>query len=297
MVFIDISNFAPDDQWALNAWLLNAELYRLESLTEKHRLIDENRLFWSEIKNQVPFNDKCWFSEAKESVSLYEIEHFRPTKATRRSKSVLKVLHTFTEASRIDWTRATNYWGGGYWWLAFDYTNYRNCGHKVNSKKGVRFPLKDQSPIAYRYEDDYSAEEVILLDPTKRGDPSLLTFDPDGKARPTIIDADSYEHLRAIASIDIYGLNAIEALVKHRETKWKECFKAIRRASTKFEQLEEAVNNNDLNTFTNVYSEFIDFINNDLRPAIDSQSEFSSVARACVLSYSNYPWINDYVLN
>ncbi|MCT1531022.1 hypothetical protein M3B46_08455 [Sphingobacterium daejeonense] len=296
MIYIDIENFIPDDDWLYEAWLLNAELKAKISKEEKNQFIDENRAFWGRIKNQLPYNDKCWYSESKESVSVYEIEHFRPTKATIRSKSVLKSLKTFKEEIRKDWIKETKFRGGGYWWLAFNYKNYRNCGKRINNIKGIRFPLQSLSLIAYEESENYLDEKCLLLDPTKEGDPDLLTFDPDGKARPTLTDGISLEFIRAHASIDIYGLNAIEPLVKHRESKWNECYKAIKRATEKYTELELAADEGNMNSFKRYFDEFIDFIENDIKPAIHPSSEFSAVAKACVISYSKYGWISEYVL-
>jgi hypothetical protein len=296
MIFINLVNFKPDDDWQYEAWLLNAELKAKKTIAEKLQLIDENRDFWSRLKAQLPYNDKCWYSEAKESVSVYEVEHFRPVKATSRSKSILKVFKQFVEAQRKDWTSLTKYKGLGYWWLAFDCTNYRNCGKKINLTKSTRFPLIENSFIAHTEADDYKKEDMYLLDPTKDGDSELLTFDPDGKARPTITDKDTTEFARAFVSIETYGLNKIDALVKHRETKWSDCYKAIIRASNKFVELEEATNEGNTELYFKLFDEFMDFIENDIKPAIHPSSEFSSVAKACVLSYSKYGWILDYVL-
>ncbi len=297
MIFINLENFVPDDDWLYEAWLLNAELMNNNTKEEKNQFIDENRTFWGRIKNQFPYNDKCWYSESKESVSVYEIEHFRPVKATMRSRSVLKNLRTFIEEQRKDWIKENNYKGNGYWWLAFNYKNYRNCGKRINNIKGVRFPLKALSFVAYSEGDDYEKEDILLLDPTKETDPYLLTFDPDGKARPAILDQTAFDYLRAYVSIDIYGLNAIEPLVKHRESKWSECYKAIKRATEKYSELEEAVDQGNMISFKRYYDEFMDFVDNDIKPAIDPSSEFSAVAKACVMSYSKYSWVTEYVLN
>lgn len=297
MIYINLTHFTPPDDWLYEAWFLTAELKAKSSKVDKNQFIDDNRGFWSLLKTHLPNNDKCWYSESKESVSVYEIEHFRPTKGTMRTKSVLKILKSFVEASRIDWVAATKNKGGGYWWLAFNHKNYRNCGRKINNIKSTRFPLKELSFIAYKEGDDYSQEEIFLLDPTNEYDPALLTFDPDGKARPSIADVTSFDYLRAFVSIEVYGLNAIEPLVKHRESKWGECYKAIKRATEKYSELEEAVDEGNLVSYRRYFDEFMDFIQNDLKPAINPSSEFSAVAKACVNSYSNHDWINEYVLN
>jgi hypothetical protein len=296
MIFIDLTNFIPDDEWSYEAWHLNAELLSKTNDAERHAFIDSNRDFWGVLKSQFPYNDKCWYSEAKESVSVYEIEHFRPIKSTIKSKSILKKLKTFREAIRSDWTAASKYKGGGYWWLAFNHHNFRNCGKRINQIKSSRFPLEEGSFIAYRETDDCLTEINLLLDPTHENDPALLTFDPDGKARPTITDENELNYLRAVISIETYGLNDIDTLVKHRATKWSDCYKAIRRAAEKYSAIEQSIMDGNIENYYKLFDDFMDFVENDIKPAIDPASEFSSVAKACVLSYASYSWIKEYIL-
>jgi len=297
MIYIDLTTYLPDDDWRYEAWQLNNELDTKSSYDAKFAFIDANRPFWGQLKKGIPFKDKCWFSESKESVSVYQIEHFRPTKAVGRSTGIFKQLNPLSEGVRKDWTKQTKFKGIGYWWLAFNYLNYRNCGGKINNKKGIRFPLYQNSFIAYNSSDDYNKEDNFLIDPTKKGDPDLLTFDPDGKVRPSTVCKTSLEFHRAYVSIEIYGLNSIDTLVSHRNTKWNECYKAIRRAMEKYDELEIAVNNGNIPLYNRYFNEFMDFIDNDIKPAISQSSEFSAVAKACVLSYSKYDWIKDYVLD
>lgn len=298
MISVNLIGFQPNAQWLLQAQGLTQQLLNLPTIAEKNQLIDDNRAFWGQIKNELPFRDKCWYSEAKESVSIYEIEHFRPIKATTRTTSLLKGKNRLNpfEETRRDWTAATRYRGVGYWWLAFDFRNYRNCGKQINGIKSTRFPLNLRSFIAYSEADDYTREEAILLDPTRPGDPELLTFEPDGKTRPSVTDITRPEYIRATVSIEVYGLNKIDSLVTHRETKWSDCNKAIKRALNKYVDLTEAETAGNMADYYKYFDEFMDFIENDIKPAINPTSEFSAVAKACIMSYSKYEWINDYVL-
>lgn len=296
MIYIDLTGYSPDHTWSVNAARLKTELIAKPTLSEKKAFIEENKKFWGIIKSSFPHADKCWYSEAKESVSPYEIEHFRPSKATRRSTGVKKFYKAYCEAQRKDWVTSSKYAGAGYWWLAFDYTNYRNSGKLINSIKSTRFPLRLGSSIAYEETDDCSLEVPLLLDPTVSSDPDLLTFDPYGKAAPTIVDPMEHDHFRAVASIHIYGLNAIDTLVKHRLTKWAECTKAIERASERYKDVEQAINDGDTAALSKNLDQFMDFVQRDIRPAMEPSSEFSAVARACVMSFVALDWINDYVL-
>ncbi len=87
-------------------------------------------------------------------------EHFRPKK----------------EAKALDGTIRD-----GYWWLAFDYMNFRVCGNVGNRKKGGWFPLQDGS-LRSSYEKRCEESETgYLLDPIDIDDVKLLAFDEEGK--------------------------------------------------------------------------------------------------------------------
>ena len=66
------------------------------------------------------FHNKCWYTEAQDAVSSFHVDHFRPK------------------------TRALDLEGNaceGYWWLAFEWTNYRISGQLINVKKKDLFPI------------------------------------------------------------------------------------------------------------------------------------------------------------
>ena len=120
MRFINIENFSPDVEWLIKSNELTSALKKATTIEEKNRIIDANESKWGELKDsllELSFN-KCWYSEAKETYSHYHVDHFRPKKAARG----------------ID--KKDN---GGYWWLAFDWTNYRVCGGVGNIIKRDKF--------------------------------------------------------------------------------------------------------------------------------------------------------------
>jgi hypothetical protein len=118
---------------------------------------------------------KCWYSEAREAVSRYQVDHFRPH---GRSKQA-----------------ATQY-SEGYSWLAFDIENFRLAGvlcNTVNQEfsehsvgKGDWFPLVDPACRATLKSRDTSKETPVLLDPTDPDEPYKLWFDEDGNVAPDI---------------------------------------------------------------------------------------------------------------
>jgi hypothetical protein len=139
-------------------------------------------------------HNKCWFSEAYASVSDFEIEHFRPKKRVHliRSKDNYPERRTATDIN-------------GYWWLSYELENLRLAGSKPNQFKGNYFPLETNSTIATQLNNSWRKEIPILLDPCKREDAGLITYD-GVEPKEANLDPATLEHIRARISIKVYGL-------------------------------------------------------------------------------------------
>ncbi len=151
----------------------------------------------------------------------------------------------------------------GYWWLAFDWRNFRFCCTYCNSRredlttgtmggKADRFPLRDETKRCRTPEDLISDEQPVLLDSTVRADPALLWFDEDGTARPNTNDEKSWPYRRAKESIEIYHLNHTglkearlevsrdcQRMVGEGDEAWKEYSQGSPVAEEKFKQAVE----------------------------------------------------------
>lgn len=298
MIYIDLSIYTPTQNWLDISISLTAQLLSIPNKTGRDKFIDDNSNLWSDIKASLPYSEKCWISEAKE-VSPRTIEHFRPKKMVSRTNFRKLGLPLMKEAQRKDWTKTNKYRGVGYWWLAFDFKNFRICISNINSVKGNRFPLKLDSPIAYTNIENHNSEEIILLDPTKQGDPDLITFEPDGKVKPTETDVTKDEFIRADISIKIYGLNEIEPLVSHRNTKWRDCFELIKDNQYFYPKIKPFLEDGELMSDDLIEPlERFDSKCKKLKEYISHDAEYSAVAKTCLLSYvKTYTWINDYVIN
>ena len=172
-------------------------------------------------------NNKCWYSEAPIGNGDLEIDHFRP-----KSRSKQKLDYTDPKSTSI--THNPN----GYWWLAYEWYNYRLSGSLANKRrrdrlgngeevhgKGDYFPLDcDDVGRVANDEENTNCEIPILLDPLNREDVSLLTFDSNGE----VISAgmDDYEHNRVLQTIFYYHLD-LEQLNKERLAAWKDCEREI----------------------------------------------------------------------
>lgn len=161
--------------------------------------------------------DKCWYTESKENSSEWQIDHFRP-----KAKSLDVEGDVILE--------------NGYWWLSYDWKNFRLSGTLVNylrkgrfkegdevKGKGNYFPLKDKTKAAIPKDMLCDTERPLLLDPTKANDIKLISFDEDGMAYETYNEMDdSYKQLRASVSIKCYGLQH-KPLIRGRARVWSSC--------------------------------------------------------------------------
>lgn len=211
----DIPGWTPWSQAQWDAWLIKsdslvAELSRLNAAgqrKERNKLIDDNSAHWGKLKPwlQALSAGKCWFSEVRELFSHYDVEHFRPKK----------------EAKAIDGTVRD-----GYWWLAFDYMNFRLCGNVGDRKKGGWFPLEAESLCSTYVQRCEESETAYFLDPTDIEDVKLLVFDEEGKAiaRP---GASAWEALRVEVTVQRLKLVEHQALAEERRKIWAKVSRLI----------------------------------------------------------------------
>ena len=194
-----------------DGWLKEAqEAYdSISELTGQERAIAINSLsgVWSNVKDTLrdASHKKCWYCESIDSRSDNAVDHFRPK-------------NSIAEAGNLQ---------SGYWWLAFDWRNYRfsctfcNSYRKsdgITGGKQHHFPLMNEDSRARPPDYDIEAEEPKLLDPTVAGDYWLLSFDPgsgDAVPRSTVKEDDEYD--RADESILRYHLN--QKIIKKRRKK------------------------------------------------------------------------------
>jgi hypothetical protein len=225
VIFIDLENKLPTDadlpaniRWTQadwDVWLqeserLVGELAKLDAagtIKERNDLIDKHSGHWGKLKPWLLALSagKCWFSEVRELYSHYDVEHFRPKKEAKALAATVR---------------------DGYWWLAFDYMNFRVCGNVGNRKKGGWFPLRYGSPFstyARRCEGD---EVPHFLDPTNAHDVTLLAFDEEGKAVPAP-GIPRWDFVRVRRTVERLKLTEHQALAEERRKVWQNTTKLI----------------------------------------------------------------------
>ncbi|PSD50783.1 hypothetical protein C7E25_02345 [Stenotrophomonas maltophilia] len=219
MIFIDLEHKRPTDtdipgwipwtqaQW--DAWLVTSKQLVVSLATleaergrdERNALIDRNKPHWDVLKPWLLAlsGGKCWFSEVRELYSHYDVEHFRPKKVAKALDGVER---------------------DGYWWLAFDYMNFRLCGNVGNRKKGGWFPLKPGSLCSTYGEPCEESETRYLLDPVDDDDVSLIAFDEEGKVIP-VPGASDWEKERVNVTVQRLKLNEHVPLAEERRKVWQ----------------------------------------------------------------------------
>ena len=258
MIHIDTSALKPSAKWIAKADELTRKLTDATTKLERDDVIDNNyqwRAYKEDLK-KLSYG-KCWYSEAREIYSHYHVDHFRPKKRA-------------TDSDNID--------RGGYWWLTYDWTNYRLCGSVGNTKKGDYFPVRHHK--ANGPADPLDDEIYYFLDPTNADDVKLLNFDEEGKAIPANPEEREWEHIRASETIKWFDLNYSD-LKDERKRVWIRTADGIRQV----ELLRKAYNENPTNTKGGqLKTEF-----EKLRRQIAPCTELSSTIRCCLRS-SGLDW-------
>jgi hypothetical protein len=162
-------------------------------------------------------------------------------------------------------------WGAiphpGYYWLVYDWENllpscadcnrFRWHGDDIGAGKADRFPV--QGDHAFRPE-QLGREQPLLIDPTKVDPEKHLHPDFDAATRQIIYVADTPE---ATATIEMFGLNKREKMVRRRTLAYAEAENALNayldeakatRFDDKWEEKRRTVNDmwEGRNTFTAV---------------------------------------------
>ena len=234
MMFIDITKLDTSKitwfaKWQTKTAKILEAIENAATIKERNEIIDKHQRYWSVFKEELKklSYNKCWYSETKNPYSHLHVDHFRP------KKSVEDIYDTVNKIR------------DGYWWLVFDYTNYRLSGSVGNTKKNDHFAV-----IANKVTSKGSITDELFyfLDPTQKGDVTLLNFDNEGKAIPavpeTYKDIKKIDYERAKYTIEYLELNYPE-LKDERKLKWQDTHSLI----DKVNKAEIEYNNNP--TMTN----------------------------------------------
>ena len=276
MRFVDLAKLELPSRWEERAQQARQEITDLDD-DNRAPAINRRSAMWTALRSELEklSNNKCWYCEVRQERSDMPIDHFRPK-------------------NRVGEEGCENH--PGYWWLAFNWKNFRYSCTYCNSPrrdaetgttggKADRFPLRDEAKRCWTPDDSLSEEQPVLLDPTIRTDPGLLWFDEDGSAHPTYLKSDApWLYRRARESINIYHLNHSDLKefrqrvrnkcrrkVGEGDEAWKEFSRGLPRAEEQFKKAVE-----------------------DLEELIAENAECSAAARAIVMGLrtADRPWLD-----
>lgn len=259
MRHVDFSKFVPPSKWKAKAEKKTLALKAEESKgkVERDAFIEKNAAVWQKLKPELEklSNGKCWFSEAKETVSHMHVEHFRPKK---------KVVAVDDPKKETD----------GYWWLTFDWRNFRVAGQIPNCKKGNFFPLRDETRRATAAKPATADEDHLFLDPIKRKDVLLVTYAPDGSMQPRP-KVGAWQEIRVRKTAECFGLNDFPNLTDARRQVWQDCQLLVDAVFYNLNESENCGGSPALEATAESKME-------ELRKMIRETVAFSSVAMACI---------------
>ena len=242
---------------------------------QRKTVIDSKAEVWRELKETLAqiSTGKCWYCESKDIRSDNAVDHFRPK-------------------GRV--AEAENH--PGYWWLAFEHTNFRYSCTYCNSRRKDResgttggkhdhFPLLDEGKRVYTEDDKICTEQPVLLDPTSSLDPTLLWFEPDGRAVPRYDPNRAADfHKRAKASINLLNLNEVKLLTRRKDNH-RALLRTVKDADFQF---LAALNDNHTaqKALENAFC--------TIREAINPTTAHSASSRAMLSAYTvDYPWLTN----
>ncbi|HVX00249.1 MAG TPA: hypothetical protein VHA52_07430 [Candidatus Babeliaceae bacterium] len=260
MIYIDNKSIPPNAKWLKKAQELTNALDNAVDDDSRFQIIEKNYRIWKLLKatlKSISYG-KCWYSEARELYFHYHVDHFRPKK----------------KALGID-----NKDYGGYWWLAFNWKNYRLMGSVGNSKKGDYFPVKRNKATP---QNRSTVDEIYyFLDPCNKEDVKLINFEETGKAVPTAREKSApWSFIRAKETIEWYDLNYND-LIEERKRIWKLTVQNI--LETQF-LIDEYESDQQVRTEEKIFSKFENF-----RKKIAPCTELSATYRSC-LRASGFDW-------
>ena len=264
MRYIDLENSPPPDDWIQRADDLTQQLLEADTNEERTQIIDDNQDIWGELKDHLRglSNNKCWYSESKNDSAHCHVDHFRPKK-----KAV--------DENGDD--------QGGYWWLVFDWLNYRYSAPVENIRKRDYFHVNSNKANAP--EDAIENEDIRFLDPTDIQDPDKLAYTIEGLVTPKSTIKTERNYIQAEYTIRRMNLNKQEM----KDTRKDKYFKT----SLLIKQVDNLMLQQALN-FDPARNQKLNAKMLKLLELASSSSEYSSAVKYCLKS-CGHDWADNIV--
>jgi hypothetical protein len=278
MRFIDLEKVEPKIRHLLPGLARAQQAVLAETdPTRRAALIKASSSYWTALRpafEEISFG-KCWYTESKNPGTDDDMDHFRP------KTSVDGVADH-----------------PGYYWLAFDWKNFRLSCHRANrlrvnpegqgtGGKGDQFPLFDPSTRALTPQHATSLEIPLILDPTDIRDVVLLTFSQNGEVglspqfKGQAIPEAKVSASRLALHLDWPAFRDARVVLYNKIVRI--VTRGTREAPTDYADLHSA---NDA---------FLD-ATRDLVTAMNPQEDYSAAAKIYVESFKHIWWVRDIVL-
>lgn len=224
---------------------------------------------WSVLKVWLAgiSNQKCWYCEVDSLRAPCDVDHFRPKLDTT-------VFRTAIGHS-------------GYYWLAYQWSNYRlsciRCNRPEKDKdilhgKANEFALRCETKRCKDAGEGIADEEPTLLDPCCESDTLLLAYTLDGEVKPAA-EVGTWEYERASYTINVLGLNDFR-VPEDKKKRWRALADFIEVIDKKGNSLPKKLQ---------------DSIMGRLKDHVDSGHEYSSFFRSVIGTHRDKDWIDDII--
>ena len=293
MIYINLEDLELPQDWLDKADELTVKLLSLTS-ADRTDFIKKNRhLTWGDRRLVEALSrvtgHKCWYSEVSLEGQDPNVDHFRPKG---------RVLDVSIDPP---FEKTGKTMDGGYWWLAFQWKNFRLSSMHANQRrvddttvggKADFFPV-----IGNRATEntllEVIDEDVLPLDPCVLSDMELIWFEPDGKLgfkgwkrKPTI-----EEERRLQTSTWLYHLDK-NHIVKARNASVNDVRSDITTADAYYKMWNPKGPNINL-----AYRTQFNSVVAKIKSKISNKSPFAGAKRCAVrLASAKYSWITDFVL-
>ncbi len=292
MIYINPDEILPNAAWIVQANGFTETLKGLspnerKAFIEGHRNTTWGNAHLLDILRRVVGN-KCWYSEAPLEGADPNVDHFRPKGQIREVDENLQ---------------DTELTSNGYWWLAFNYKNFRLAAMHANQRrvdlttaggKWNFFPVRGARAPELT-ELDVIVEDVLAIDPCSASDIRLLWFDLEGK--PCLAARHREGHnlkeneYRIRATIWLYHLDKVEIQAK-RSQYVEEIRVDLGKANTHFKIWAPESGAPNLQAKANFDNKIA-----EIRTKITDRSNFAGAKQCTIRNYSaEYTWISDFLL-
>lgn len=230
--------------------------------------------------------NKCWYSEVALDGADLNVDHFRPKGQVREVDENLQNTGEVHE---------------GYWWLAFEFANYRLASMHANQRRVDRntqggkwdyFPVRGNRA---RSETPWAEiiEDILALDPCSQSDVALLWFDPDGNPCPSdwkrIPNANDKERVKA--TIWLYHLNKQEVATS-RVAHIQEIRSDLRKAHAEFRLWDRDSDRPNLQAKRSFDQKIA-----EIKAKLAADAIFAGAKRCAVrVAIVDFPWIEEFLL-